>query len=555
MIRVPRFLRLSSLLLAAAPQLALPTSSDAQVAEATTAWTFTAGQSIEWLRFLPSGPLVVSADDGLRAIDPATGQVLWTRSDLGNVSQATYEGSQQGTPMSSAGGGAPAAGATIRVMEELPGGKLMAILADSAGRHSWFDVVDVATGTTRWSSTALPIGEAHGFLPFPDSTSLLVYGLMIEPGRSRRLWARVDAASGQVRWVSDSLLLEIPAQFDPTAMAASTGTVNGNQPLIALPDSSLLLYASADGLVRFDDATGRVRWRVRMSSAELAPIGQGYAPMVVSGDTAYLPAWKSVEAVDLTAGRRLWATPGFSTMTTQLVATKGGLLVRGVPNLLAGQDPRVIKPLAALVDAATGKPRWKTDWGARTGVTPFLVEGDAAVLASDKGMLRLQLSTATADTVGKAEKLPGRPAASLEPWEGGLLLSAAQSLTLYEPDGAVRYQQEYPAPTMSLGGRLLRVALGAAAIAGGVYYSGGYLAGSAFAHYQYSHSACTSAYTYFVLKDHNGTGPALGRIDKNNGKLVGVIGLAGDKTPEYVISQVSGQVVIKQDKTLTAWRW
>ena len=157
--------------------------------------------------------------------------------------------------------------------------------------------------------------------------------------------------------------------------------------------------------------------------------------------------------------------------------------------------------------------------------------------------------------MGKAEKLPGRPAASLEPWEGGLLLSAAQSLTLYEPDGAVRYQQEYPAPTMSLGGRLLRVALGAAAIAGGVYYSGGYLAGSAFAHYQYSHSAYTSAYTYFVLKDHNGTGPALGRIDKNNGKLVGVIGLAGDKTPEYVISQVSGQVVIKQDKTLTAWRW
>ncbi len=284
--------------------LAVVPTLPAQVATASVAWRATAGQSIEWLRFLPAGLLLVSADDGLRAFDAASGQPRWARDDLRNVSQVAYEGTQQGGTLT--GAGAAPAGAVIRTMEELPGGTAVALLADSAGSHSWFDVLDVATGATRWSSRSLPIGEAHGFLPFPDSTSLLVYGLLIEPGRSRRLWARVDAATGAVRWVSDSLLLQIPAQFDPAALAASTGTINGNQPLLPLADGTVLLAASGDGLVRFDAATGRVRWRSAQSRGEASPIGQGYAPMVLSGDTASLPAARAVDAVELTTGRRLW---------------------------------------------------------------------------------------------------------------------------------------------------------------------------------------------------------------------------------------------------------
>jgi hypothetical protein len=93
------------------------------------------------------------------------------------------------------------------------------------------------------------------------------------------------------------------------------------------------------------------------------------------------------------------------------------------------------------------------------------------------------------------------------------------------------------------------------AIAGGAYYSGGYLTGTAFARYQYSRSAFASNYTYFVLRDHNGAGPALGRIDKRTGELAGVIGLSGDKSPEYVIDQTTGLVTIKRNNVLTAYRW
>lgn len=530
----------------------LPCLALGQTAEAATAWTYTSVGPVEWLRFLPSGGLIVSAQDGLRALNPATGEVRWLRQDLGNASQASFEAAHQSTPLT--GGGSNSSALVIRVMEELPGGKLAGVLADSASGGSWFDVIDLATGATVWSSTALPVGEAHGYLPFPDSTSILVYGLLVEPGGSRRMWAKVDAFSGRVLWVSDSLLREIPAQFDPIGMSSSSGTINGNQPLIQLADSTVLLYASEDGPVRFESASGRVQWRTRLSRSDLGPIGQGYAPMLIAGDTALLPAGKRIEAIELTSGRRLWATEKFSTNISQLVSSPGGLLVRGVPSLLAGQDPQYIKPFAALVETASGKTRWKRDFDARSGLTGFLVNGDTAIFAGDKGLIHLHL-TAASDTVLGWEKLPGRPAANLEPREDGLLLSAAQSLTLFGTDGRIRYQREYAAPTLSLGGRLLRVALGAVAIAGGAYYSGGYLTGRAFARYQYSRSRFASNYAYFVLRDHQGKGPALGRIDKSNGELAGVIGLAGDKSPEYVVDQATDLVIVKRENVLTAYRW
>ena len=439
-------------------------------------------------------------------------------------------------------------------MEELPGGRLAAILADSAGKRTWFDVIEVETGETVWSSTTLALGEARGFLLFPDSTTILVYGSMIEPGRNRRLWARIEAATGKTLWITDSLLLDSPSQFDATGMAASRGTINGNQPLVALPDSTILLNASTDGLVRFEGGTGRVRWRAPLATGQVGPIGQGYAPFVVSGDTAYIPSARFIDAIHFSSGRRLWSSGPLATITTQAIATSGGLLVRGQPLTLAGEDPRSQRPFAALLDSRTGKPRWRKDFNRGAGLTPFLVTGETALIGSDEGLLRLFLASAEVSEVTSG-KLPGKPAATLEMRDDAILLGAAQSLTLLGSDGTQRYQHEFPAPSLSLGGRLLRIALSAAAIAGGAYYSGGYLAGSAFAKYQYSTSAYLSQYAFFVLKDHDNQGPALARIDKATGEIVAVVTLHGDKTPEYVIDAYSGLLVLKSDKSLVAYRW
>jgi outer membrane protein assembly factor BamB len=137
-----------------------------------------------------------------------------------------------------------------------------------------------------------PIGDAHGFLAFPDSQTLLVHGSVFEPGRHRRVWLRVEAATGRTIWATDSLLHESPTQFDFSAMLASRGNINGNQPMMMLPDSLVALFASAEGLVCFETPTGLVRWRTPVNG-QIGPIGQGYAPILVQGDTAYLPAGNS----------------------------------------------------------------------------------------------------------------------------------------------------------------------------------------------------------------------------------------------------------------------
>ncbi len=143
----------------------------------------------------------------------------------------------------------------------------------------------------------------------------------------------------------------------------------------------------------------------------------------------------------------------------------------------------------------------------------------------------------------------------LEPWDGGLLLSAAQSLTLYAADGkASAPSRSTPRPRWSFGGRLFRAAPGAAAIA--LQATTAAATSPAWpVRYQHTCSSYSPQYAWFVLKDHESTGPALGRIDRHDGRLTGVIGLEGDKTLEYVINPGAGLVVIKRDDTLMAYRW
>jgi hypothetical protein len=535
--------------------LLVPAAAPAQTLVPEVTWTLTTDQPIEWLHFCPSHLLVLSSDDGLQAVDLADGSVHWRRDDLGNVSPEAFAAGLQNTPIAAGPQPPVHIGPLVRrLMEQLPGGRLGAILTDSTGARTWFDVIDLESGKTVWSSTALAIGEARGFLEFPDSTTILVYGSTTEHGRTRGVWARVEAATGKTLWVTDSLLLASPMQFDGSGSAVLRGTINGNQPLVPLADSTLLLYASADGLVRFEGGSGRIRWRSPVSSDHLGPTGQGYAPLILADDIAYLPAGRSVNAIEITSGRRLWASESFATMTTHAEMTPGGLLIEGTPYAVAGENPQARRPFAALIDPHTGKARWKKqfDWG--SGITPFLLNGDSALIASDRGLIRLSLSGAN-DTTFVAETLPGRPAFSLEARDGGVLIGAAHSLTLLAPDGTHRYQMAFPPPILGAGDQLIRLAIGVASIAFTGCYCAGYLIGSATDRYQQVNSRFTTDYAYFVLRDFQGRGPTLGKIDKATGAIVAAVPLAHDKTPEYAVDPYTGVVVIKKERVLLGYRW
>lgn len=518
------------------------------------AWTLPTDSPVLWLRVTEPGVLVVSTEAGLLGLDPATGAVKWRRPDLGNVTQDRFEAALQVTPYA-AGTVAPGAKApTIRTMEEIPHTSLAGILSDSAGRRAWFEVIDLGTGATAWDTRTLPVTETRGFLPFPDGASLLVHAVVFEPGQSRRLFLRVETTSGRLLWTTDSLLRQSPVQFDPTALAASRGTINGNQPLVALPDSTAILYASPEGAVRFDIRTGAAVWRGAASTNETAPIGQGYAPLLVRDDIVLVPAGTVLDAIALGDGHRLWTSGRLPAMITQVEVSAAGVLVRG--NLVLDPRGQAImpgRPFLALLDPATGKSRWprvnkEHAWG-----TPFLVAGDSLFTAANDGLFLTSQTDGTtrALTTGK---FPGRPVHSLESRNGALLVGGAQSLTLVEPDGTLRYQTEYPAPAVGFLGKMLRFALAGVAAAGGAYYSAGALAGSAFIRYHATRQ--TSDHAYFLIKDVDGHGPGLIKVEKQTGNITVSIPLGGDKTPEYLVSEAAGVLlVLRTDREITAYTW
>jgi hypothetical protein len=230
-----------------------------------------------------------------------------------------------------------------------------------------------------------------------------------------------------------------------------------------------------------------------------------------------------------------------------------GLLVRGQP-VPPAQDKASNRPFVALLDPLNGKVRWDHKYERGSGLTSFVTDTDEIFIASDEGLSRFSLAEGVVSPLTTG-KVPGAPVISLEVQNDMMLVAASQSLTLVGLDGVQRYQTEYPAPSMGLGGRLLRLSLGIAAIAAGGYFSGGFLAGTAFARYQYSTSSQSSAHVYFVLRDYAGQGPALAKIEKATGEITGVVTLSGDKRPEYMIDEASGLIVLKSDRALTAYSW
>src|SRR4051794_12838158 len=76
-----RYFAFSSLLLACSTAVAL-WDGHAHAAPAAPAWTRDFAAPIEWQRVTAFGQLLVSTRAGLHAVDPATGKVLWTHTDV-----------------------------------------------------------------------------------------------------------------------------------------------------------------------------------------------------------------------------------------------------------------------------------------------------------------------------------------------------------------------------------------------------------------------------------------------------------------------------------------
>src|SRR2546426_3173505 len=185
--------------------------------------------------------LLIANKTELAAIDPATGDAIWTRKDL----------------------------------TDLHGVALDFVGATGYGvvtRGEKIEIIDFRTGERRWDTGTLSLLSARGWLSLPgEDTLLLMYGRTAE---SATTLMAVELATGKVRWRQDHLFGLEPKVF-------GTGGVSylfGHQPPLPDTDTTFVLYLSADGPIRVHARTGALVWRTEaFGEAKVPTLRDGYA--------------------------------------------------------------------------------------------------------------------------------------------------------------------------------------------------------------------------------------------------------------------------------------
>ncbi len=187
-------------------------------AQDTSLWRYTTTEKIEFYRVTPLGDLVVGTKDQIVSLNPETGEVQWTRSDIQKLPTEGF-GPIPFTPYS-----------VLRTKDGIA-------------------LIDLATGETLWDSTVVPLEKVRGYLLVPQHDMLLVYG---ETPGSKRTFVAVELTTGEVRWGQDTLLQENPK----LQRGHGIHSFAGHQPPLLDSDTTFILNISKDGPLRIDSRTG-----------------------------------------------------------------------------------------------------------------------------------------------------------------------------------------------------------------------------------------------------------------------------------------------------------
>ena len=210
----------------------------ARAADLAPAWSRDFAVPIRWQRVTSIGQLLVDTRDGLYAVDPETGEVGWSLTRLGALSEEGFE--------------------------ELPGTPLALINADDRdGKRAV--IVNTLSGALVFDSRAEKLTEVSSTHVLPRSGSLLVAGF--EAGKPQPMLFLYGIEDGKRLWASDALsptagrgggnaLLNLLV----SAAIVATGVTPVQSAPLELGDGTFLLGAMGN-VYRFDIATGKTLWK------------------------------------------------------------------------------------------------------------------------------------------------------------------------------------------------------------------------------------------------------------------------------------------------------
>ncbi len=299
-------------------------------------WRAHTGGDIFASPVVADGRVVVGAESGyLVAFSAADGEELW-RIDLGGYVARSTAVVSDGTVYAAAGYAVTAADvATGSIRWQAPVrfvGAASPTLADDRllvpTQEGNLYALDPATGKELWrhrieglvfGSVAVDDGRV-----FAGNESGLVYALHAASGREA--WrATVGGAVLGSPAASDGLVFVSSSAPSLTALDAASGRRVWTVPIggtasPAVAGGSVYLASEDGGLTAIDAETGAPEW--------YSPTGTGgRAAPTVAGPTVYLPAGRSVFAVNRTDGEPLWSFPTGDEIVATAAVVDGSLYV------------------------------------------------------------------------------------------------------------------------------------------------------------------------------------------------------------------------------------
>jgi outer membrane protein assembly factor BamB len=247
---------------------------------ATPAWTLQMNQDIRWQQVTPAGMLLVSTAGALAGIDIDRGQVVWQKPELGGLPEDS-----------------------VRMVE---GSLLM-----EAARSGLLMVFDPVTGAEVFDSRTLGLAEVVTRRVLPQTGSLLIHG---RRAAGPPLVALYDLATGDQRWVSESLFVQTEAKkkglgglMQGLVQRVSEGT--RLEVLQAGPD--MIVVHTLMGLRALDARAGRVRWAASLPTERPGNPARNVRlyPSLDKKDRLYVSFDNRLMAYRLADGQPLWPQP------------------------------------------------------------------------------------------------------------------------------------------------------------------------------------------------------------------------------------------------------
>jgi len=451
----------------------------------TKVWQYATGGIPRVLRHVSADRLLVGAGRTLAALDLASGDTVWRRTDLPDLDKTWVDTDREDSS---------------------------AILQTRNG----FAVLDLTTGRTAWDSTVLP--EGASVREFWRLRSLDLLMLILKTPANPVTMVGVSMDSGVVRW-TDTAMFRAGVKFK-RVQSVEYAVVHSP---VRLDDSTLVLYFSTEGPIRIDPRTGEVLWRSEaLANAAVPTTRDGYPRSRLLDSLLVVPSDKRLVALDVATGQERWRTSGE-------FPEKPGWLLVGTSALVTGNFGTG-KPYIAVI-GSDGVRRRPDDWRLKAGARGRLLK-DTVYLTNDDQLFALPLDTGLERKLGpigfKGDEKP-LDIDSLS--DGGLLLLGRQNIVRVNLDGTVVYRRYYPAPEASFWEEF-------SAMAGGV---------NAPSH-AWSAKAQRYFYVFTTKADTAGKkGFSLVVLDRGDGTEKGRMWF-DERNPTWLLDPVNGTVYEVEDK-------